>query len=76
MASPDRDEWLEASRQSFVGLKNVRGNKMRRIEEATVEVSRITHAASGDSLPFRVTHVGQRGGVRTRHVVHSPVSFQ
>jgi hypothetical protein len=37
MASPDRDEWLEASRQSFVGLKNVRGNKMRRIEEATVE---------------------------------------
>ncbi|KOO30922.1 hypothetical protein Ctob_016205 [Chrysochromulina tobinii] len=37
MASPDRDEWLEASRQSFVGLKNVRGNRMRRIEEATVE---------------------------------------
>jgi len=37
MASPDRDAWLEASRESFLGLKNVRGNRMRREDEATVE---------------------------------------
>ena len=37
MASPDRDAWLEASRESFLGLKNVRGNRMRREDEATLE---------------------------------------
>ncbi len=37
MSSPDRDAWLEASRESFLGLKNVRGNRMRREDEATLE---------------------------------------